>query len=216
LPDYEEEAVIADTAGPSLMERIHESYVEGRRGRRLAQHLGAVLPPGAQVLDVGCGDGSLARRVMSTRPDVSLTGIDVLVQPGALVPVESFDGQTIPYPDGSFDAVVFVDVLHHTSDPMVLLREAHRVTRDRVVIKDHTANGFLARPTLRFMDRVGNARKGIGLTYNYWPRERWVAAFDELGWSISEWRARLGTYPWPASWIFGRSLHFIALLRAKR
>jgi len=209
------EAPIEAEASPSLMDRIHESYVEGRRARRLAGHIADLLPHGARVLDVGCGDGSLAAQVLSRRPDVSLTGIDVLVQPGALVTVEPFDGRVIPYADRSFDAVLFVDVLHHTDDPIVLLREAQRVTREVIVIKDHTANGVLAGPTLRFMDRVGNTRKGIGLTYNYWPRDRWFAAFDQLGLSASEWRDRLGTYPWPASWVFGRSLHFVALLEAK-
>ncbi|MBO0838776.1 MAG: SAM-dependent methyltransferase, partial [Actinobacteria bacterium] len=79
--------------------------------------------------------------------------------------------------------------------------------------KDHTANGFLAWPTLRFMDRVGNTRKGVVLPYNYWSRQQWSDAFADLGWQVSVWRSDLGTYPAPANWVFGRSLHFIALLR---
>ncbi|MBO0728509.1 MAG: methyltransferase domain-containing protein [Acidimicrobiaceae bacterium] len=196
-----------------LMDRIHESYVEGRRGRRLAAHIADLLPEGCRVLDVGCGDGWLADLVQEKRPDVSLRGIDVLVQPKTRIPVEWFDGQRIPHPDGSFDAVMFVDVLHHTDDPMVLLREAQRVSTGLVLIKDHTANGFLARPTLRFMDRVGNARKAVVLPYNYWSKEQWAGAFADLGWRITIWRADLGTYPPPANLVFGRSLHFITLVR---
>jgi hypothetical protein len=37
-----------------------------------------------------------------------------------------------------------LDVLHHTDDANVLLREARRVTRRDVLIKDHRLNGFLA------------------------------------------------------------------------
>ena len=55
---------------------------------------------------------------------------------------------------------MFVDVLHHTDDPMVLLREAGRVASGFVLIKDHTQNGILAGRRLRFMDWVGNARHG--------------------------------------------------------
>jgi hypothetical protein len=40
--------------------------------------------------------------------------------------VTPFDGITIPYPDASFDAVMFVDV-HHTVDPFALLKEGERV-----------------------------------------------------------------------------------------
>jgi hypothetical protein len=39
---------------------------------------------------------------------------------------------------------------------MILLREAARVAREAVVIKDHTKNGLAADATLRFMDRIGN------------------------------------------------------------
>ena len=62
---------------------------------------------------------------------------------------------------------MFVDVLHHTEDPMALLGEAVRVARKTIVVKDHTLNGFLAGPTLHFLDRVGNARHDVALPYNY-------------------------------------------------
>src|SRR3954451_10064113 len=136
----------------SLIEQVHETYVFGRRVRKLAEHLAAVLPANARVLDVGCGDGSLDRLIMERRPDVTIEGIDVLVRPHTHIPVTRFDGQVIPHDDGSFDAVMFVDVLHHTDDPLVLLREAARVAIQALVLKDHTADGLLAHSTLAFMD----------------------------------------------------------------
>jgi hypothetical protein len=98
---------------------------------------------------------------------------------------------------------------------MVLLREAARVARRAVVIKDHTLDGLLAGPTLRFMDHVGNARHGVALPYNYWPRRRWVEAFRELALEVEVWREDLRLYPRPADWVFGRSLHFVAKLRPR-
>jgi len=67
---------------------------------------------------------------------VVITGIDVLVRDHAHGPVVKFDGTSIPFPDRSFDTLVFVDVLHHTNDPVLLLREAARVARNTIVIKD--------------------------------------------------------------------------------
>jgi SAM-dependent methyltransferase len=133
-----------------------------------------------------------------------------LVRPQTHISVREFDGRTIPHPHGSFDAVLFVDVLHHTEDPMVLLREAVRVTREAIVIKDHTLNGWLASPTLRFMDWVGNKRHGVSLPYNYWPREKWERAFGELGLRVRDWNSKVRLYPFPAGLVFGRSLHFVA------
>jgi SAM-dependent methyltransferase len=106
--------------------------------------------------------------------------------------------------------VLFVDVLHHTDDPTVLLREAARVARRCLILKDHTRNGLLAGPTLAFMDWVGNARHGVALPYNYWPRQRWLTAAADLGLSILRWDDRLQLYPWWARWVFERKLHFVA------
>jgi SAM-dependent methyltransferase len=200
----------------SLLDRVHGEYVFGRRVRVLARHLAEVLPRDASVLDVGCGDGTVASLVMAARSDLRVEGIDVLVRPQTRIPVRPFDGKTIPHPDGSFDAVMFVDVLHHTDDPAVLLAEAARVARRAVVIKDHNLQGFLGGASLRLMDWVGNARHGVVLPYNYWPPDRWRTSFEALGLRITEDRRRLGLYPPPADWIFGRGLHFVAVLEKVR
>jgi SAM-dependent methyltransferase len=188
--------------------RAHAGMVFGRRVRALASHVAGLLDPRSRVLDVGCGDGSIAGAVMDLRPDVEVVGIDVLVRPSTHIPVTAFDGGTIPFDDGSFDAVTFVDVLHHTADPMVLLREAARVA-PVLVIKDHLADGFLARPTLRSMDWVGNARFGVALPYNYWDSSRWRQAFGDLGLTLDEWWTALGLYPRPLRWAFDRRLHVL-------
>jgi SAM-dependent methyltransferase len=196
----------------SLIDRIHGRYVHQRRINALMDHLVELIPPGAHALDIGCGDGSLASLIMQRRPDTTVSGIDVLIRHQTSIPIAEFNGQEIPYDDASFDVVMFVDVLHHTEDPMTLLREAARVARQSVIIKDHTHDGLLAGPTLRFMDRVGNARFGVALTYNYWPSQKWQVAFETLGLRTGVWKTNLGLYPRPASWLFDRTLHFVARL----
>jgi SAM-dependent methyltransferase len=193
----------------AVLGRLHGRAVFGRRVRVLAEHLAAVVPQGARVLDVGCGDGSIAARLGQLRADLSVEGIDVLVRPETAIPVAPFDGTTIPFDDGAFDAVVFVDVLHHTEDPTVLLAEAARVAPGAVVVKDHLADGLLARPTLRLMDYVGNAHHGVALPFNYWPGERWRTALDVVGLRPEVWETDLGLYPAPASWALDRGLHVL-------
>jgi SAM-dependent methyltransferase len=154
----------------------------------------------------------VAKLLLGQRPDLKLSGVDVLVRENTAIPVEHFDGTTLPQAEGAKDAVMFVDVLHHTGDPLVLLREAVRVSRRWILIKDHTREGLAAETTLRFMDRVGNARYGVALPYNYWTAGQWQAAFAELKLRPVRSVASLGLYPWWADWLFGRRLHFIALL----
>jgi len=199
----------------SIIEQIHGKYVFNRRVRILSDYLASQFPEGAQVLDVGCGNGLIASLIMQKRPDIKIQGIDVLIRSQTYIPVTKFDGKKIPYDDSSFDVVMFVDVLHHTEDPSVLLQEAARITRKAIVLKDHTRNGLLAGPTLRFMDKVGNERHGVVLPYNYWSKQEWFNCFDKLGLKIAVWNKELGLYPPPASWVFDRSLHFIARLDLK-
>jgi hypothetical protein len=88
------------------------------------------------------------------------------------------------------------------------VRLAHRC----VVIEDHTRTGLLAAPLLRFMDDVGNRRFGVRRVHDFWTGTRWREAFEPLGLRIESWSGRLGLYPVPLDWVFGRSLHFVARL----
>lgn len=178
----------------------------------LARHASELLPRKGRVLDVGCGDGRLARAIMGRRPGLEFTGLEVLERETCEIPLQLFDGRHIPRDDYAVDAVLMVNVLHHTHDPTLLLREAARVARDAVVVKDHLLEGFLAGPLLRFMDWVSNAPHGVALPYNYWTLRQWRAAFNEIGLEVGEWREDLGQYSWPLSAAFGRRLHFMAQL----
>ena len=199
-----------------LWKKAHTDLVHNRRVDRLCTHICEMLPADASVLDVGCGDGLLAATIRQKRPDVTITGVDVLVRPTARIPVTQFDGVTIPFGNDSFDVLMFVDVLHHTEDPWVLLREAARVSRGVIIIKDHTKDGVLAGATLRFMDWFGNKPHGVALPYNYWKEDQWRKAFEALAMETAEWRSRLGLYPHIADLFFGRGLHMIAKLRVKQ
>ena len=104
--------------------------------------------------------------------------------------------------DSSVAAVLLVDVLHHAQDPIGLLREAGRVARKAVIIKDHLRDPVLGTLTLRMMDWVGNARFGVALPYAYWSRSEWRDAFCDAGLSMEQWSTDLRLYPMPASLLF--------------
>jgi SAM-dependent methyltransferase len=196
----------------SWTDYLHASCIHPRRVRVLSEHFARIIPQSTSVLDVGCGDGRLACLIAHKRPDLSFQGIDVLLRPDNAITASVFDGKTIPFDNQSFDVVMFADVLHHTVDPAVLLKEATRVARRAIAIKDHLLRGVFAGTTLAFMDRAGNKRHGVALPYNYWAEDKWNGAFKALKIEVELWEQRLKLYPFPVNLLFDRSLHFLARL----
>lgn len=57
----------------NVLGQIHGSLVFSRRTRVLANEVASVLPDG-DVLDVGCGDGTIDTLIQECRPRVKITG----------------------------------------------------------------------------------------------------------------------------------------------
>jgi SAM-dependent methyltransferase len=195
----------------SLLDRAHESLIYGRRVRRLSEHLSGLIPDSCSVLDVGSGDGKLAWSLSKRRPDLRIEGVDVLPRKKTWLPIGRFDGKTLPYAASSFDAVMLIDVLHHAQEPLALLREAVRVSRNWLIVKDHVRKGLSSTLRLRLMDYVGNAGRGVALPYKYVSAKEWNEFQQALNLKLRVKKDTLGLYPGPVDYIFGSGLHFIAL-----
>jgi SAM-dependent methyltransferase len=201
--------------GLSFVKGAHRRAVSGRRGRVLSDFLAARMPAGASVLDIGCGDGTIASLIARQNSGVSIRGIEFAPRATCLIECLPFDGATIPHPSASFDVCMFVDVLHHAQGAQGverLLSEACRVSRRFVLIKDHLSESRFDFKTLQFMDWVGNRPHGVVLPYNYQSRAQWNQYFSKTGLNVCDWNDQIPIYPFPFSALFGRRLHFIVRL----
>ena len=196
----------------NALQAAHAKMVFGRRVRVLSEVLSARIPQGSAVLDIGCGDGTIGNLLAERCSEISIEGVEFAPRPQCAIRCRPFDGAKLPFPDWTFDVCLFVDVLHHTDDPSILLREARRVTRRFVLIKDHLSENAWDFRTLQFMDWVGNRPHGVRLPYNYLSRKQWEATFAKCGLSIARWTTAVPLYPFPFSRLVGRGLHFVALL----
>ncbi|OIJ88326.1 class I SAM-dependent methyltransferase [Streptomyces colonosanans] len=98
-----------------------------------------LLPEGAgRLLDVACGTGIVTRRLAAGRPGLRVTGADLAHEmaryaaarlPGVVVRADS---RRLPFPDGAFDAVTSVWLLHLIDSPedvRAVVNECARVLR---------------------------------------------------------------------------------------
>lgn len=99
-----------------------------------------LLPSDAGVtLDLGCGTGHLARMLASRSPRLICVDQSPNMLERARVALEKADARTVefrigalehlPLRDGEADTVVASMILHHMPEPVVALREMHRVLR---------------------------------------------------------------------------------------
>ena len=79
------------------------------------------------VLDVGCGEGELARHL----PAGAWIGVDSSREMLSRAPRPNVlgDATSLPFPDGSFASAALLYVLYHLPDPRRALAEAERVLR---------------------------------------------------------------------------------------
>ena len=118
----------------------------------------AAVGRGKRVLDLGCRSGALTRHFLEGN---SVVGLDVdanALEKAAVLgiePVQANVEETLPFDDGSFDAVVAGELLEHLQFPDALVAEIRRVLRPGGVLAGSVPNAFRVQSRLRFLR--GNA-----------------------------------------------------------
>jgi methionine biosynthesis protein MetW len=105
----------------------------------LMETLGALVPKGARVLDLGCGNGAMLEWLRVHRNcsgyGVEIDDANVLacVQRGVNVLQLNLEEGLAMFGDQSFDVVLQIDTLQHLRNAQTMLRETARVGRIGIV-----------------------------------------------------------------------------------
>jgi len=92
------------------------------------------------VLDIGCGDGFLLKKLLEKNKNIKALGVDI--SPVALGKAKengidtmlSDITEALPFENNSFESVLLLDVLEHMFQPEPVLKEAARIAERYVYI----------------------------------------------------------------------------------
>jgi len=126
---------------PYKVEKELKSEFQKRRVDCTIELIKSVLPQkpvGYKILDLGCGEGHITKKILDAFPEIEIYGIDYSL--GAIefavsrFPCIEFcvaDAYQPPYANDYFDAVVCNNIWEHVPDPVSLLSSIRRILKTK-------------------------------------------------------------------------------------
>jgi SAM-dependent methyltransferase len=155
----------------------HHWWYRGRRAIISGELERLALIPGAPVLDAGCGSG---RTLIQLAGYGAVSGIELSEAAAAVArergPFDVRIGrlEQLPWPDGTFGLITCLDVVEHTPDDVLTLRELRRVSRP----------GAWLLVTVPAYQRLWSRHDVVNHHYRRYSRRTLAAAASAAGWQI--------------------------------
>jgi ubiquinone/menaquinone biosynthesis C-methylase UbiE len=149
------------------------------REETIVQNLKPLLADKPRVLEIGAGNGLVAQQLQNAT-GAQFTLLDVVDYNASGLPMQLYDGRSVPFEDDSFDLALMVFVLHHNPDPRPVMREALRVARQGVLVVENDTRGMLKKVATRLIDSTEWLYRGVPRNYFTKSSEEWRKFFDAL------------------------------------
>lgn len=131
-PSFVDDQYATETRLDTRRSVWHDSADGRNPAERAAEAVREAGP--SRVLEVGCGGGQFAARLVAENPDTLVVAVDrsprfVELTAARGVVAQVADVQALPFDDGAFDVVAAMWMLYHVPDLDVGLAEVRRVLR---------------------------------------------------------------------------------------
>ena len=149
----------------------------------IVDHFG--LKPGDKVLDVGCAKGFLVKDLLELGIDAY--GIDVShyalmnCEPEVVGRLQIGSAESLPFPDGSFDAVVSINTIHN-------LKREKCVQAVKEIERLAPGKGFIQVDSFKTPEQKEIFESWVLTAYFYDYPEGWLKLYEEAGYA--------GDYDW--------------------
>lgn len=165
---------------PPLRKKLLLMYQD--RANQIVPRFGRFILKKDNILDIGCGTGAIAK-LIERKYCKNITLVDVdYNQMCDLYPVTIYDGKKLPFKNNQFSKSLLIAVLHHSNNPAQLLKEAKRVTSEKIIIMEDIFTDLPSRIITFLGDCLVNFE--IHSPFRNHTKEDWVKIFEKEGLKI--------------------------------
>ena len=166
--------------GPFQYSLFRKQYEKA--GREMCKDCLKFIKEDSNLLDLGCGSGIIGKE-FGRFFNSEILGLDILDNRVVEIPFRRYDGKNLSFlKDDSFDAVLINFVLHHCQNPIDLLKEAKRVSKEIIVLYENIPEGIWSKifcyfhgvSFACFFQKNDNQGKFL-------KRKEWEEEFEKLG-----------------------------------
>lgn len=173
----------------------HSQIINQKQEEDLVKFIKQNVHPGARILDMGCGTGTLSRLLSK---DFVVVGLDISKEMLLYSTTQSIqaDGEMIPFNARVFDAVICSNTLHHYPILNPVLSEIRRVLKadGKIIIlepnKEFVGNNQVLSQAMYLLTgalhKLGFEKYQNNITFNETTDHHRALTVDELSKSLSE------------------------------
>lgn len=190
-----------------LLGMIKQGRLNATLNKRAQIIKGQIEPflEGDSLLDIGCGNGMISLLVRDHFKEriLLLDVVDYLPKQLGLDSMLYEDGEPLPVSE-KFDTVLLITVLHHSNNPLELLKLAWGATRKKLIIIESVVGIHSLEPGVKYElvnssdeNQIGYAafvdwfynrvlHEDVPVPYNFTTPEKWTSVFAEQHMKIAK------------------------------